>query len=176
MPEAIAALNPEQCSARKGGRISKLRYLMEDEPELYSSLLRYFALGATSAAAACTVAVDLSTINRWLRKGRQADAGIYRQFYLDAMRAVGMARVKAELKVSRDNPLAWLRNGPSRRIDDDWRDDPTNELSVTLAGDVEEQFDDGLEAEMISREDVQQSLLELRRSGLDLNALVDGFG
>ena len=70
-------------------------------------------LGAYLWVAANAAGITERTLMYWLQKGRE---GIepYVQFFQEIEQSLAFARLSAETRVQRDNPLAWLRVGPGR--------------------------------------------------------------
>lgn len=102
------------------GRVSQLYLLVTDYPETYKYYLDELRKGSYYGPAAEELGIPYSTIQEWARKGR-ADLEkeydtIYSRFVLDVRKAVAKAVSKAEQKVYKDNPLAYLSKGPGRSI------------------------------------------------------------
>lgn len=145
------------------GRPSKLRWMMEMQPDVYEAMMRYLRLGATPSAVAAAIGLHPRTIYMWISKGRKAKtSSIYRKFYDDVVHAVGHASVVVEAKIKLDQPMAWLRYGPRRLLDDQWRDDA--EIQVGIEHHDSTQHDDSRAP--VSDKSVSEALLELRNAGI----------
>lgn len=145
------------------GRRSKLLRIMR-ERATYDALLTQLRVGASLSSVAAAVRVTPDTLGRWLERGKLTTHGHYRRFYLDAMEAIGLASVATEAEVRRSNPEFWLRYGPRRYLGDEWRDDPEKHAVIEHAS----------PGSNTAQHNLIEALKELRASGIDLNALVDG--
>src|SRR5438552_3793168 len=99
---------------KRRGRPSKLVTLMEETPTLYARMLGLIRAGGFAWIAAQSIGIAPETFSRWLTRGKIERRGHFRQFRQDVLQAAAQARVFAEIRVYRDNPLAWLRFGPGR--------------------------------------------------------------
>jgi hypothetical protein len=119
------ARNPSAGAAPGGrplGRVSKLSYLMRDQPDLYATMLNYVRAGAYLHVAAAAIGVAPETVSRWLSKGENAKSGPYAQFRQDVLSAIAGASVVAESQVKQSKPETWLRCGPRRLLGEQWRE------------------------------------------------------
>jgi hypothetical protein len=124
-------------------------------------------LGATMTTVAAILGVKYDTLTTWLRRGRTTKRNPYRKFWGDVVQAIGNARLLAEAEVKSRDPFKWLRySASSRLLGDEWREDPEQSQTVNLQGPAANQS-------QLTQQDVMEALIELRRSGIDLNALVD---
>jgi hypothetical protein len=96
------------------GRPSKLKKLIDEHPADYERMLALIRAGAFARGAAQAMGIAPETFSRWLTRGLQQRRGIYRQFRQDVEQAQAQSRCVAEMRVYRENPLAWLRLGPGR--------------------------------------------------------------
>lgn len=127
-------------------------------------MLEGLTVGASLSTVAAVAGVPKQTFHEWLSKGRKARTGVYRQLYEDVYGAMAQARRLAEATVKDRDPFKWLRNSPSsREIGDEWRDDP--EIMVSS--------DQNQSQAPMDQQDLMEALVELRRCGIDLNALAD---
>jgi len=99
-------------SRRYAGRRCTLHKVTADD---YHEFLERIRLGCYDYIAAQSLGICPETLYRWIRQGREAESGIYRQFYLDVMEAQGEARRLAELQVFAGDPKFWLVRGPGKR-------------------------------------------------------------
>ena len=147
----------------KGGRPSKLDALMKDQ-ERYEQMLQYFRLGATMTAVCGILGVAPTTFATWMRTGKEANKGKFKQFYWDVIGSIGHASVMVEAQIKINNPMAWLKNGPRRLLGDEWRDDP--DKLIHIESDVQHEhivYDGRAPA---TDETLAAALTELKNAGL----------
>jgi hypothetical protein len=109
-----SVLNSPVRLGRRRGRPSKLRSLLESDPDAYERMLDRIRSGAFAWVAAQSLGIAAETFSRWLARGAKQQKGIFRQFRQDVEKAQAHARALAEIEVHQKNPLAWLRYGPGR--------------------------------------------------------------
>lgn len=84
-------------------------------PELTEDVIKKIRAGVYPYIAAQAAGVHRSTFYRWMEKGtREGARGIYRDFADRVLRASASARAHAEIRVFKDQPLAWLKTGPGK--------------------------------------------------------------
>lgn len=152
-----------QGSIAPSERMTKLRRLMEFNPDTYEQMLQYFRLGATIGAVTAALGIRRDTFNHWMEKGRQNKTGSYAKFYADVHKAIGHAAVLVESDIKVSQPMAWLKNGPRRVLDDEWREGD-NEVTVNHVGSIEHDHYDGRAP--ADDETLAAALIELRNAGL----------
>lgn len=85
-------------------------------PEIIDAIVERIAVGVFPYVAAASIGIPKSTYYDWLARGRKGHKP-FSELSDKVRRAQAQARVVAELRVYRENPLAWLRLGPGR---EDW--------------------------------------------------------
>lgn len=82
-------------------------------PELQAQIVKDIGDGAYDWIAAQAAGIAPSTFWRWMQLGEKGNH-TYSEFCKEVKQARAKARVKAEAKVFKSNPFAWLRYGPGR--------------------------------------------------------------
>ena len=135
-------------------------------PERWSAFINALEAGASWQAAAGVLNVSPTTVKAWMERGKGARSGPYRRFYAQVVQALQMATAVAEAKVKDRNPEKWLRDGPGRHVNDEWRDDGTsNEVEVNVQGQV------GGGMLQIAPVDIIAALKELKSANVNLDHL-----
>lgn len=147
----------------KGGRPSKLDQLLSQR-DRYEQMLQYLRLGATVTSICGVLGVAPNTFATWMRKGKDATKGKYREFYWDVIGSIGHASVMVEAQIKVNNPMAWLKNGPRRLLGDEWRDDPDQLIRLEAEVDHEHVIYDGRAP--ATNESLAAALTELKNAGL----------
>ncbi len=185
------------------GRISKLEYLYESEQgrKILGEFLLALSSGAYTSSAAAMLGIASKTLTKWMKRGRDTEEEPYSTFWGECVVALGKARVQAEIQLWSDNPEFYLKNGAGRLLGDNYNAalnrgvyehnmdgtiSPigTGHLTAVAADSSEDDDDDAPTAEGdeygaaaeeqgISQQDLLSALMELRNSGVDLNALID---
>ena len=128
-----------------------------------ATLLQYIRAGAYPYVAAGAIGIRESTWRGWMSKGANNDGRAYVALYEQVTRAVCEASVVAESSVLDRQPKQWLERGARRSIGDDWIDDARDDVNA-ISG-------EGVSAP--THADMLAALTELRRAGIDLNAIID---
>jgi transposase len=93
---------PKADGARRGpGRPTKLN----DEVQL--DIVRAIELGANLEDAAGYVGVDPTTIHNWLKRGREARTGVFREFHDAVKRALAEQKVNSIQVITRASAKHW---------------------------------------------------------------------
>ena len=91
---------------------------LELEPEIKRRVLEAIRDGAYDWVAAESAGIGVTTFFRWIQQGAEdATAGratAYRDFRDAVRRAQADARRETEVRVRKEEPLAWLMKGPGR--------------------------------------------------------------
>lgn len=101
--------------------------------EVYEEFLTRIRLGANDVNAAASLGIVTSTFYAWMKKGREASSGMWKEFYDDVMVARGEALFLAEAQVYNKDPRFWLRCGPGKHL---WTEAP-NQHEMHFTGEVE---------------------------------------
>lgn len=145
----------------------KLRNILQFEKQRYAEALTNLRLGASLTTVAALLGVKYDTFSTWLYRGRTTKRWPYRKLWGDVMNSIGEARLLAEAEIKSRDPFKWLRySAAARLVGDEWREDPEQVSTVQVEGRLTGQT-------AITQEDLMSALTELRRAGIDLNALVD---
>lgn len=119
---------PEQ--HKRGGRASLLT------PEVQHRIVSYIRAGAWEYVAAGAAGVSYTTFNVWMTSQNPR----YAEFQSAVREARLQARATAEIEVRRENPLAWLRQGPGRGRtpeEEGWTDETRKiDLRAELTGEI----------------------------------------
>ena len=88
-------------------------------PALQAQIVAFIRGGGFPHVAAEAAGLPRQVFERWLRRGRKADAPPnYHAFALAMMEAEAQARLHAELTTLNDKPLDWLKAGPGKERPD----------------------------------------------------------
>lgn len=140
--------------------------------------------GAFSRVAAAQLGIAPTTLSSWLTRGKaewdQDKDTLYAQFYTDTLQDIAEARARAEGMIMEDNPLMWLKKGPGKYLGDDWSDTPHADKDGNL---VEYEIDgtqtikvehkEVEQSDESQRDEIMQTLIELKKSGISLDQLVE---
>ena len=125
------------------------------DPPLIDAIVSKIRIGVYPYVAAMAAGVGKSSFYEWMQKGtRKGARGIYRDFADRVIAASGIARSHAEVRVFRDQPLAWLKSGPAGR--EDWGDGP-----IRIEADVHQDVKPAVSADVMA-----QGLLILEQLGI----------
>jgi hypothetical protein len=176
---------------RRTTRISTIDYLRETKQgrDKLGEMLLAIQSGCYAHVAASMIGITPSTFSKWLKRGREEDQGKYRELWEDVVEAISIARCQAEIKVAQTNPLHYLTRGAGRILGDNYSDALTKQVydhnvdgSVALPGqghltvrDNEEDNQGALPSptDHVGKADLVAALIELRKAGVDLNAMVE---
>ena len=118
---------------------SRLLKIMRDAPEVYQRIMMFIEQGAYDYIAAECFGITKQTWDKWMARGRKAQEGYYRKFFLDVTQASSRARLVAEISVFKDDPKFYLMNGPGKTKPDrpGWSRDPIDkDLEVSQREDT----------------------------------------
>ena len=105
-------------------------------PALQAQIVAFIRGGGFPHVAAEAAGLPRQVFERWLRRGRKADAPPnYHAFALSVMEAETQARLHAELTTLNEKPLDWLKDGPGEdRADNPGWANPGKQRSASAAG------------------------------------------
>jgi hypothetical protein len=86
------------------------RYRLTDE--VWRNILAFVRAGGYPHVAAEAAGVPRETFEAWLARGDSSRR--FRKFRDEVLQAQAVARLNAEIKVLKEDPLQWLRSGPGR--------------------------------------------------------------
>lgn len=180
--------------AGSGGRVSRVStidYLFgtkAGEAKLAEMLLALQS-GCYAHTAASMIGIAPHTLSKWLARGRAENSGKYRDLWDRVVEALSIARCQAEIKVAQTNPLHYLTRGAGRILGDNYSEALTKQVydhnvdgTVALPGQghltVREQDQDQPSAlpsptDHVGKAELIEALIELRKAGVDLNAMVE---
>lgn len=145
-----------------GNRGYKLAEVMEKDPARYKRFLDNLRLGCTVTAAAEGVGVSSSAAHRAISRGRGKDAPReLKKLARDVYQAISAARILSEAEVRVADPKWWLMKGPGRMLGNEWDMEQ------------EEGKDNNAESASLSTTDIIKGLIELRRSGMSIDGMID---
>lgn len=178
-------------------------YESEQGKRILGEFLLALSSGAYTNSAAAMLGIAPKTLTKWMKRGRDTSDEPYSRFWGECVVALGKARVQAEIQLWSDNPEYYLRNGAGRLLGDNYNpalsravmehnmDGTVSPLGTghltAISSDSSEDDDDDqptdsgtaedyseqAEEQGISQQDLLSALMELRNSGVDLNALID---
>jgi hypothetical protein len=196
-------MNVARVKARKSSKgiksaiFSKINWLFETEEgkEKLAEFLLYISSGATPSCACLVIDIHPTTFKNWIVRGYDEPDGYYGSFRTKVLSAIAEARTSAEIVVKETDPKWWLTRGPGKILGDHYNEtitklppnvshnidgtisDKPNKTSVH----IESSNNDAqlIEDKQTDRQDkinqtvMLEALKELRKSGVDLNSLVD---
>ena len=157
----------------------------------YETYLLNLRSRASVVASAAVLGIAPSTLKKWMARGKAENDGYYSRFYNESVVAISTAVVEAEIAVSTDDPKWFLTRGMGRFLHGDLynitKDDGTNNYNIdgTISPNIDDStsFRDTDVAKIDDKSEQQddvvktnlgiQALIELRKSGVDLNDMVD---
>lgn len=145
--------------------LALLNDLLSANPKAMSDFLDAMRAGASWQAAAAFLHVKPDTVQRWMARGKASKSGPYAKFYRQTMQALQESTIVAEAKVKEKNPELWLRNGPGRLVNDQWRDDG-KQVDVSFEGSLVQ--NGKIQVEHV---DILAALKEIKAAGVPLDHL-----
>jgi hypothetical protein len=139
--------------------------LLRTNPKAMTDFLDAIRAGASWNSAAAFLRVKPDTIQRWMARGKAAKSGPYAKFYRQTMQALQESTIVAEAKVKERNPELWLRNGPGRLVNEQWRDDG-KQVDINLDGQLNQSG-----TLQVQHVDVVAALKEIQKAGIPLEHL-----
>ncbi len=139
--------------------------LLRTNPKAMVDFLDAIRAGASWLSAAAFLRVKPDTIQRWMLRGKTAKSGPYAKFYRQTMQALQESTIVAEAKVKERNPELWLRNGPGRLVNEQWRDDG-KQVDINLEGQLNQSG-----TLQVQHVDVVAALKEIQKAGIPLDHL-----
>lgn len=174
----------------KRERVSTIDYLFATKQgqAKYAEFLLALQSGCYAHTAASMIGIAPTTFSKWLQRGREEPEGKYGRLWGDVVEALSIARCQAEIKVAQTNPLHYLTRGAGRLLGDNYNEGLTKQLydhnvdgTVALPGQghltVRDNADEKQSAlpaptDHVAKQDLVAALIELRKAGVDLNAMV----
>ncbi len=86
-------------------------------PETQAKIVIFDNTGALNWVAAQAAGIAPTTFYRWMAEGKKASSGLFHNSEAAGGEARASTRMRAEIAVFEDNPIAWLRYGPGRERD-----------------------------------------------------------
>ena len=145
--------------------LTMLNDLLGANPKAMSDFLDAIRAGASWNAAAAFLNVKPDTVQRWMARGKSSKTGPYAKFYRQTMQALQESCIVAEAKVKEKNPELWLRNGPGRLVNDQWRDDG-KEADINFEGSLVQNG-----KIQVQHVDIVAALKEIKAAGVPLDHL-----
>lgn len=145
--------------------LALLNDLLNANPKAMADFLDAIRAGASWQAAAAFLHVKPDTVQRWMARGKASKTGPYAKFYKQTLQALQESCIVAEAKVKERNPELWLRNGPGRLVNDQWRDDG-KQVDVNFEGSMVQ--NGRIQVEHV---DVVAALKEIQAAGVPLDHL-----
>lgn len=145
--------------------LALLNDLLAANPKAMADFLDAIRAGASWNAAAAFLNVKPDTIQRWMVRGKSSKSGPYAKFYRQTMQALQESTIIAEAKVKERNPELWLRNGPGRWVNDQWREDG-KQVDVNFEGSLVQ----GGKIQ-VQHVDIMAALKEIKAAGVPLDHL-----
>src|SRR5262245_35499216 len=89
-------------------------------PKATQEICAFIRAGAYPHVAAEAAGVPKEEFDLWMHKGTTQKRGRsdFRAFAEQVRKAMAQARLRAEMKVLEEDPLAWLRSGPGKEQGD----------------------------------------------------------
>ncbi len=93
---------------------SKALYKLTDE--IWKQIVAYVRAGGFPHIAAEACGIPREVFDGWIARAELPTKGArrFRAFRDEVIQAQAIARLNAEIKVLKDDPLSWLRSGPGR--------------------------------------------------------------
>ena len=155
-------------------KIRKRRTSIEDlltDPPRLKAFLDYLRVGGSLSSAAAAARLNPDIASKWIRRGSTAKKGPYRQLFREVQSALGEATVVAEASVRTQNPLVWLERGPGKFVAPQWSEAKMDEeLELARLNAEAAQANSTL---TVTQDVYYESMKELRKAGVDLNAVFD---
>lgn len=113
--------------------------------KVQTGIVEFIRAGTFIHVAAGANGITVRTFDNWMKRGREAllaseepDVNLpareykYLAFFLQVSKAKAQARAAVEIRVQREDPRIWLRNGPGKTTPEmeGWTD-PTRRLELT---------------------------------------------
>jgi hypothetical protein len=183
--------NTEPTQPSRSTRVSTIDYLFgtKQGSDKLAEMLLALQSGCYAHTAASMIGIAPHTFSKWLKRGREEDSGKYKDLWDRVVEALSIARCQAEIKVAQTNPLHYLTRGAGRILGDNYNESLTKQLydhnvdgSVALPGHghlTVHENDGGKDAALpspvdhVGKADLVAALIELRKAGVDLNAMVE---
>lgn len=151
-------------SRRRSG-LALIEDIQRTSPERWETFLSALRSGASYKAAAGLIGVAPETITRWMERGRGARSGPYKRFFRAVMKSLQEATAIAEVQVAQKNPENWLRNGPGKLVNPEWREDG-KKVEVEVSGEV------ATSGKLtVAHVDVVAAMRELKAAGVSLDMI-----
>ena len=150
------------------------RYTLTDcslfvETDRFTQYLTFILAGAAPSSAAAAVGLPIRTHSRWLTLGRRDSDPACILLYSKTIEAIGQATVSAESEIKERDPKWWAINGPRMLLQD-------GVYGSTIPDPEIEQLEVDIENEgKIDQEQLMDTLAELRRAGISIDAMVDQY-
>lgn len=88
-------------------------------PELREQVAAGIRAGGFPLVAAQAFGVSKRSFNRWRKLGRSNEGDDeFHAFAVEVDKAIGQARLRAEISIYTDQPRIWLQHGPGRETSD----------------------------------------------------------
>jgi hypothetical protein len=153
------------------GRLSKspLKDLVLHNQEAYRHLLFLIGSGVHPVVAGSTIGIPPQTFRNWCNQGREAQSGLYFNFWNDITLAISRTVADASIEVRIKTPEKWLAAGSALEVF------APEELPVgSIQGQVQApQTNQNTTINIVPPESIPslaEALLQLRRFGINLDS------
>jgi len=141
------------------------------ESNRFGTYLTFILAGAAPSSAAAAVGLPIKTHSKWLTLGRRDQDPACISLYQKTIEAIGQATVQAEAEIKERDPKWWAINGPRMLLYDGFYGSSIPDPQVDQ---IEQEIDEGGE-DSITQQQLMETLSELRKAGLSIDAMVDAW-